>query len=105
MKYNIYAGLSGGFGGATYQGTEDFDNIDEATDVAYQLACEEYDAHAGNYGLRSWGDIAAEEDLDEEDDELEIDEIYTEEREDWIEYYAVLTEEDDELEENEIVLL
>lgn len=104
MKYNIYVGLSGGFGGATYQGTEDFDNIDEATDVAYQLACEEYDAHAGSYGLRSWGDIAAEEDLDEEDDELEIDEIYTEEREDWIEYYAVLTEED-ELEENEIVLL
>jgi hypothetical protein len=105
MKYNIYAGLSGGFGGATYQGTEDFDNIDEATDVAYQIACEEYDAHAGSYGLRSWGDIAVEEDLDEEDDELEIDEIYTEEREDWIEYYAVLTEEDDELEESEIVLL
>jgi hypothetical protein len=105
MKYNIYAGLNGGFGGATYQGTEDFDNIDEATDVAYQIACEEYDARAGSYGLRSWGDIAVEEDLDEEDDELEIDEIYTEEREDWIEYYAVLTEEDDELEESEIVLL
>lgn len=104
MKYNIYAGLNGRFGGATYQGTEDFDNIDEATDVAYQIACEEYDAHAGSYGLRCWGDIAVEEDLDEEDDELEIDEIYTEEREDWIEYYAVLTEEDD-LEESEIVLL
>lgn len=104
MKYNIYAGLNGGFGGATYQHTEDFDNINEATDVAYQIACEEYDAHAGNHGLKSWGDIAVEEGLDEEDDELEIDEIYAEARESWIEYYAVLTEEDD-LEESEILLL
>lgn len=27
MKYKIYAGLSGGFGGATYQKTEDYQHL------------------------------------------------------------------------------
>lgn len=104
MKYNIYAGLVGGFGGAEYQGTDEFDNMDDAVDVAYQIAAEMYDERVGCYGLRSLEDIAIEEGLDEEEDELEIESIYIEERESWIEYYAILTEED-ELEENEIVLL
>ena len=30
MKYKIYAGLSGGFGGATYQRTEDYSSVDKA---------------------------------------------------------------------------
>ena len=94
MKYNIYAGLGGGFGGATYQGTGDFSSLDSAEEMAYQLASEEYESYEGNHGIRSWADVADEEGLDYEEDEDEINEIYEDEKESWMEYYAVLTEED-----------
>lgn len=42
MKYKIYTGLSGGFGGAAYQKTEDYSSMDEALEDAYALAVEEY---------------------------------------------------------------
>ena len=35
MKYNIYAGLGGSFGGATYQGTGDFKSREAAEEMAY----------------------------------------------------------------------
>ena len=100
MKYNIYAGLSGGFGGASYQYTTDCDNQDEAEDLAYQQAVEEYESYEGLHGIRGWEEIAedyceenniAREDINEET----IDAIYSEEVESWIDYYAVLTDEDD----------
>lgn len=47
MKYKIYAGLSGGFGGATYQKTEDYSSMDEALEDAYALAVEEYQSYEG----------------------------------------------------------
>ena len=40
MKYKIYAGLNGGFGGATYQKTEGYSSMDEALE------------DAGTYSLR-----------------------------------------------------
>jgi len=73
MRYNIYAGLGGSFGGATYQGTGDFNSIESAEEMAYQCAVEEY----------------------------EITEMYNDEKESWMEYYVRLTEEDD-LEDEEI---
>ena len=94
MKYNIYAGLGGSFGGATYQGTGDFSSIEYAEEMAYQFAVEEYEMYEGYHGIRSWTDIADEEGLDYEEDEDEINEIYEDERGSWMEYYAVLTEED-----------
>ena len=77
MKYNIYAGLGGSFGGATYQGTGDFKSREAAEQAAYEVA--------ENNNL----------DPEDESNESEIDELYNEEKESWMEYYAVLTEEDD----------
>lgn len=104
MRYNIYAGLGGGFGGATYQGTGDFSSRDSAEEMAYQYAIEEYEMYEGSHGIRSWADIADEECLDYEEDEYEINEMYEDERESWMEYYVRLTEEDD-LEDEKIIEL
>lgn len=101
MKYNIYAGLGGGFGGATYRGTGDFSSRESAEEMAYQYAIEEYEMYEGYHGIRSWADIADEECLDYEEDEYEINEMYEDERESWMEYYVELTEEDD-LEDEEM---
>lgn len=95
MKYNIYAGLGGSFGGATYQGTGDFSSRESAEEMAYQYAVEEYETYEGSHDIRSWADIADEECLDYEEDEYEINELYEDEKESWMEYYVVLTEEDD----------
>ena len=101
MKYNIYAGLGGGFGGATYRGTGDFSSRESAEEMAYQYAIEEYEMYEGYHGIRSWTDIADEEGLDYEEDEYEISEMYEDERESWMEYYVELTEEDN-LEDEEM---
>ena len=102
-KYNLYAGLSGGFGGATYMGTYEFDTIEEATNEAYLLACEVYESYEGYHGIMSWEDCEAEllrengEDFDEEDVNL----FYMEEKEGWLSYYAVPTDEDDNVERDD----
>jgi hypothetical protein len=103
MKYNIYAGLGGSFGGATYQGTGEFKSEEDASEVAYDIAREEYESYEGYHGILDWHDIAEANDLDPDDEDNydEISELYNEEVESWIEYYAVLTEEDD-LEEEEM---
>lgn len=100
MKYNIYAGLDGSFGGASYQYTTDCDNQDEAEDLAYQQAVEEYESFEGLHGIRDREEIAEdyceENNIAREDiDEGIIDDIYYEEVESWIAYYAIPTEEDD----------
>lgn len=97
MKYNIYAGLGGSFGGATYQGTGDFKSREAAEQAAYEAAVEEYEMYEGSHGILDWYDVAEEEGLDpnDEDNYPEIDELYNEEKESWMEYYAVSTEEDD----------
>ena len=103
-KYNIYAGLGGGFGGAEYRGTGEFESEEDAAEVAYGIACEEYESYEGYHGILSWGDIAEDSNLDPEDEDNydEILEAYNEEMESWIEYYAVLTEEDTEITEEEL---
>ena len=82
--YKIYAGLSGGFGGAQYICTEEFDTRDCAESYAFESACEIYDSYEGLYGLRPVDDIIAEDDVDEE----RALEIYQEERDSWIDYYV-----------------
>ena len=93
-EYNIYAGLSGGFGGAEFQTKAEFENEDEATTYAWELACEEYDSRAGNWGLRSLEEVRVDEGLEEEEENDEVDNIYNEERENWLSYYVVLASED-----------
>ena len=88
MKFEIFAGLSGGFGGAQSLGVFDFDNEDEALQAARNAAIEEYESYEGCHGILSWEEC--KEDLIEsfgitEDD---VDMAYLEEIESWIEYYV-----------------
>lgn len=91
--YNIYAGLGGSFGGAKYIGTLNGVTLETASKVAFESAIEEYESYEGYHGLRDIGDIMEEEGVDEQ----EAYDIYNEERESWIDYYAIPTEEDTEL--------
>lgn len=95
--FKIYAGMGGSFGGAKYQGTYEYIDIDEATADAYRMAEEEYQSYEGYHGIMSSEDV--EEDLrdsgfiedDMTDDEIAdmIDYHYREEIESWISYYAL----------------
>lgn len=102
MKYKIYAGLGGSFGGATYQYTEDFDTEEEALDVAYDCAVQEYESYEGLYGLPSWEDVRDELSevygLDEEPSEDDIREVYLDHRDNWLDYKVerVVRDYDDE---------
>ena len=82
MKFKIFAGLGGGFGGATERGIFEFKNEEEANDYAYQQACEEYESMEGLHGLRSYNEIMEEDGLGEEEAEL----AYNEEREEWLDW-------------------
>lgn len=105
-EYNIYAGLGGGFGGASYHSTILAKDEHEANDYAYECARDEYEMYEGNRGIKSWYDIALELGFDSdvadmsEEEEEEVSEAYNEEVEDWIQYYVVLTSEDDIPEES-----
>lgn len=50
-KFKIYAGLSGGFGGAQYHCTDDFIDHADAERYARELAMEEYESYGGYHGL------------------------------------------------------
>lgn len=94
MEYKIYAGLSGGFGGANYQKTEDYSSMDEALEEAYALAVEEYQSYEGCHGIMSWDDCR--EDLIDSGfdyDDGAVDDRYQEELESWLSYYIEPEEE------------
>lgn len=82
-EYRIYAGLGGSFGGAKFVDTLEFENDDEASDYAFDMACEEFERSAGLYGLVSYKQLK-EENPDFDDDDL--DELYNQERERWLSY-------------------
>lgn len=107
-KYNIYAGLSGSFGGAQYQYTIEVKSKEEAEEIAYQEAVEIYQDFEGTYGIMDWNDCAISLEIDPctENDDLiaEVDELYNEEMENWIEYYAILTSEDENISKDELVM-
>ena len=89
-NYNIYAGLGGSFGGAKYVGTLNGVTSEEASDAAFESAIEEYESYEGYHGLRNIGDIMEEEGVDEQ----EAYDIYIDERESWLDYYAIPADED-----------
>ena len=104
-KYNIYAGLGGGFGGATYKFTTEANSLEEAEDIAYQEAVEEYEEYEGLHGLKTWIDCAEELGVDiEEEDSEDVDDLYNSEIESWIDYYAILTSEDKNISKDELVM-
>lgn len=84
-KYRIYAGLGGGFGGAEYIETSEFQDEEQAMLYAWEAAMEVYDGYAGMYGISSYEELA-EEYPDYGDDELE--DMYLEEAESWLDYYV-----------------
>lgn len=105
-KFNIYAGMGGSFGGATYQCTVEAEDEGEALKYAYQLAEEEYQSYEGHHGILSWEDCEEDlrdsgmlEDLTENEYEDIINEHYINEIESWIEYYVAESADEDEEEE------
>jgi hypothetical protein len=83
-QYRIFAGLSGGFGGAREVDILEFPDTGSAEDYAYEEACAIYESYEGLHGLRSVADIISEEGFSEE----EAEDAYNEEREGWISYYV-----------------
>ena len=89
MKYRIYAGLSGSFGGAVYQKTVECDSEKEAYEAAYEIAVEIYQSYEGRCGIMSWEDCRRSLiKMGYEDDEDIVNDIYQEELESWLSYYV-----------------
>ena len=91
-QYKVYAGLGGGFGGAKYIETVEAASEEEAADIAYECAVEEYESYEGLHGLVSYGDVIdnpEEYGLDEDcQNEEYLWEAYEEERSTWLDYYV-----------------
>ena len=95
--FKLYAGLGGGFGGANYMGTYEYESIDEAQQDAYRMAEEEYQSYEGYHGLMNFEDCL--EDLRDsgwvQDDmtDAEVEDMvyshYLENLESWIDYYVL----------------
>lgn len=106
-EYNIYSGLGGGFGGASYRYTTLCESAEDAEKEAYESAVEEYQSYEGFNSIPTWSDsldAAMEENPGVPEDELHeiADEIYNSIMEEWIEYYCILTE-DDDIEEDDLI--
>lgn len=87
--FKIYAGLGGGFGGAEYIGTFEFENQDEALEYAYQAAIECYESYEGEHGLLDWNECREElKNSGYDYDDGEVDEYYGDEIESWVDYYV-----------------
>lgn len=107
MSFKIYAGLSGGFGGAYYCHTSNTNDRATAEQEAYQEACDIFDSQMG-IGIESMEDLEnqAKDELDREDYENDedyqtavseyVDEAYNDLRESWIDYHVIEGDEEDE---------
>ena len=93
MLYDLYAGLSGTYGGAKYCGTYEYDTQEEALEDAENLAIEKYQSCEGRKynGPPSWYDIREnikslypDDDFDDEDYHY----YYMEEMSNWLSFYA-----------------
>ena len=96
-KFRVFAGMGGGFGGAKDYGVYEFKNAEEAERYAYEMAVQEYQSYEGYHGIISWGEIAENPEefgLEEGYTEDDINEIYNEEIDGWISYYAEEVSED-----------
>ncbi len=83
--YIIGYGLSGGFGGEQYFEVIEAKDQSQAETIAYEQCCDHYESYAGSNGLRDTSQIMEDDGID---DEEEAEEIFREEREDWLEYSA-----------------
>ena len=94
-KFKIYAGLSGGFGGARYCGVYECADRDEAEIYAREQAIEEYESYGGYHGLYTWDSMRQEIADDEYDGDIEqvdpedVDMRLMEEVEGWLTYKVI----------------
>jgi hypothetical protein len=94
-KFKIYAGLSGGFGGARYCGIYECDSADEAETYASEQAIEEYESYGGYHGLYTWDSMRQEIADDEYDGDIDavdpddVDMRMMEQVEGWLTYRIV----------------
>lgn len=90
MKFEIYAGLGGGFGGANYVETIEANTREEAEEYARQCAIDDYESYEGSHGILSRDDVFEDliESFGEESLEEDVDLRYMEEVEGWIMYYV-----------------
>ena len=82
-------GMGGGFD-ERYHEVVMAENLEEASDMAYDMAREEFENYAGDHGIPDLDQIAEENDLDlsKKYDLEEAEQMYNEEREGWIDYWA-----------------
>lgn len=108
-RFHLYAGLGGGFGGAHYCETIEAEDIDEAYEYAYELAVEEYQSYEGCHGILSWAEcyedaiesgFIGEDTMTEDEIATYVDDMYQEEIEGWIEYYALLANDSNDQDED-----
>ena len=85
----IMYGLGGGYNTETYEVVQEI-NLENAIDTAMYLAHEEFESIAGSGGISDYDSIAEEEgyDLDNEEDLREVEQLYNEERDSWVHYWA-----------------
>lgn len=90
MKFEIYAGLGGGFGGANYVETIEANTREEAEEYARQCAIDDYESYEGSHGILSRDDVFEDliESFGEEPLEEDVNLRYMEEVEGWITYYV-----------------
>lgn len=90
MKFEIYAGLGGGFGGANYVETIEANTREEAEEYARQCAIDDYESYEGSHGILSRDNVFEDliESFGEEPLEEDVDLRYMEEVEGWITYYV-----------------
>lgn len=88
-RFALYAGVWN----PSYQGSEEFDALQQATDRARELAIEEYESYEGSHGILSY-DECCEDACDSWPEETkhwnkqDFDDFYHETVENTISYYA-----------------
>ena len=94
-KFKIYAGLSGGFGGAHFCEIYECGSQAEAEIYAREVAIEEYESYGGYHGLYTWNSMRQEIADDEYDGDIEavdpedVDMRMLEEVEGWLTYKVI----------------
>lgn len=94
-KFKIYAGLSGGFGGAHFCEIYECGSQAEAEIYAREVAIEEYESYGGYHGLYTWDSMRQEIADDEYDGDIEqvdpedVDMRMMEEVEGWLTYKVI----------------
>ena len=87
MRFRIFAGLGGGYGGAEYHYTEDYESGSEAMSAAYEVALEEYESYP-MVTVQDIKDNYPDYGFEEEPSDEEAEAAWMDEAESWLDYYV-----------------